>query len=592
MRQCWLALLCLACMAPVHAADTPRIDVQVDGISGPLLKNALAYLSVVTYQDAPDLTESLVEHLHARAPQEIQRALQPYGYYDSQVDGTLTPTAGGWTAHYTVTLPPPVRIRHIDVVLSGAGRNEGIYDEFIQSLPYKVGDQLDQKAYENSKRKLQDLAAQRGYVDAKFTETRLAVNPQDHWVDITLRFETGPRFYFGDVSFVQDFMDPAFLERYVTFKPGDPFDNSALLRLQYALNDSGYFGNVNVQSQRQLAGADQRIPIRIVLTDRPRSAYTLGAGYGTDTGPRATLGWTDRRVNDEGHIFSAQAQISHVMDTVLLAYTVPLTDPANDKFIYSLGNAHQTSLGSFTTYTTQFGLSRAIVRGPWSDNQYLLISHERDDQAAVPAAPGTPAVPASSTNTTLVMPGFAISRLDSDDLVLPTKGYRASLDLHGASNALFSDTTFLQAHFISKLIVPLGDQTNLLLRGELGATAVKSFDELPATQRFFAGGDQSVRGFSYNSLGVRAADGDNEGGKDLTVGSIEIDHFFGPIFGIDGFVDAGDANNSFTTSLEKGFGAGLRWRTPVGMIRFDLAHPVKRPDLDRVRIHISIGPDL
>jgi len=592
MRRCLLALLCMGWVAASQAAGTPRIAVQVDGISGPLLKNVTAYLSVITYQDAPDLTESLVEHLHARAPDEIQRALQPYGYYDTQVDASLTPTADGWTAHYNVTLPPPVRIRHIDVVLSGAGRAEGIYDAFIQSLPYHVGDQLDQKAYENSKRKLQDLAGQRGFVDAKFTETRLAVNPQDHWADITLRFDTGPRFYFGGVTFVQDTMDPAFLQRYVAFKPGDPFDSSALLKLQYALNDSGYFGSVNVQAQRPLAGADQRIPIRIVLTDRPRSAYTLGAGYGTDTGPRATLGWTDRRLNDEGHVFSAQAQISHVMDTVLLAYTVPLTDPANDKFIYSLGNAHQTSLGSFTTYTTQFGLSRAIVRGPWTDNQYLLISHERDDVAAVPATGNTPAVPATSTNTTLVMPGFAIARLDSDDLVLPTRGYRASLDLHGASNALFSDTTFLQAHFISKLIVPLSDDTRLLLRGELGATAVKSFDELPATQRFFAGGDQSVRGFSYNSLGVRDAEGDNEGGKDLTVGSVEIDHFFGPIFGVDGFIDAGDANNSFTTSLEKGFGAGLRWRTPVGMVRIDVAHPVKRPDLDRFRIHISLGPDL
>ena len=581
MRRCLLALLCLGFLASVQAASAPHITVQVDGITGPLLKNVLAYLSVVTYQDSPDLSESLVEHLHARAPNEIQRALQPYGYYDTQVDGSLTPSADGWTAHYTVTLPPPVRIRHIDVVLSGEGRSDAIYDDFIQGLPYRAGDQLDQKAYETSKRRLQDLAGQRGYVDAKFTETRLAVNPQEHWADITLSFDTGPRYYFGDVSFVQDFMDPEFLQRYVKFKAGDPFDNSALLQLQYALNDSGYFGSVTVQPQRQLTGPDRRIPVRITLSDRPRNAYTLGLGYGTDTGPRATLGWTDRRVNDAGHTFSAQTQISHVMDTVLLAYTVPLSDPANDKLIYSLGNARQTELGSFTSYTTMFGLSHAIARGPWNDSQYLQLEHDRSD-----LADGT------HTNSNLVIPGFAMSRLQSDDLVLPTEGYRVSVDLHGASNALFSDTTFLQAHLISKLIVPLGDDTRLLLRGELGATAVKSFDELPATQRFYAGGDQSVRGFTYNSLGVRDSKGENLGGKELTVGSVEIDHFFGPIFGIDGFIDAGNADNSFILSLEKGFGVGLRWRTPVGMVRVDLAHPVKRPDLDQYRIHISLGPDL
>ncbi|HEY1992451.1 MAG TPA: POTRA domain-containing protein, partial [Gammaproteobacteria bacterium] len=152
MRRCWpilLWLLGLGCCLPAAAADTPQITVQVQGLSGPLLKNVLAYLSVVTYRDAPDLTESLVEHLHARAPDEIQRALQPYGYYDTQVDGTLTPTAEGWTVRYNVTLPPPVRIRHIDVVLSGEGRGDGSYDQFVRELPYHVGDQLDQKAYES-----------------------------------------------------------------------------------------------------------------------------------------------------------------------------------------------------------------------------------------------------------------------------------------------------------------------------------------------------------------------------------------------------------------------------------------------------------
>lgn len=589
MRRLALLLVLLLAAGAVQAA--PHVTVQVDGVSGPLLKNVLSYLSIVSYAQAPDLSESLVERLHARAPDEIQRALQPFGYYDSQVDAELLPVGEDWIAHYHITLPPPVHIRHVDIVVAGEGDRDPAYDAYIAQLPYAPGDQLNQKAYEDSKRNLQQLAAQRGYIDARFSETRLAVNPQEHWADVSLRFNTGPRYFFGDVSFVQDFLDPAFLQRYVTFKPGDPYDDTALLKLQYALNDAGYFGSVNVEAQRRQATPDRRIPIRVSLSPRPRNSWTFGLGYGTDTRARATVGWVDHRVNQEGHTFSAQAQLSSVMETVLFAYTVPLSDPANDKFIYSLGNARQSSLGSAVAYTTQAGLSRSIARGVWSDNQYLLFSHERDDIPATPASPGQPAVPASVVNTTLVMPGFAISRQQSDDLVLPTEGYRVSLDLHGASNALLSDTTFLQAHLAAKLILPLGDDTSLLLRGELGASAVKSFNELPTTQHFFAGGDQSVRGFSYNSLGERV-NGNNVGGKDLTVGSLEVDHFFGKIFGIDAFVDAGDANNSFTTSLQKGIGAGLRWRTPVGMVRVDLAHPVKRPDLDRVRLHISLGPDL
>jgi translocation and assembly module TamA len=585
-----LALFLVLALLAVAARATPHVTVQVDGVSGPLLQNVQSYLSIITYADAPDLSESLVERLHARAPDEIQRALQPFGYYDSQVDAELIPSGDSWIAHYHITLAAPVRIRHVDIVISGEGDKDPAYDAYVARLPFKPGDQLNQKAYEDSKRSLQELAAQRGYIDARFGETRLAVNPQEHWADVTLKFDTGARFFFGSVSFVQDVLDPAFLERYVKFQPGDPFDNTALLKLQYALNDSGYFGSVNVEAVRRQATPDRRIPIRVTLTDRPRNSYTFGLGYGTDTHVRATLGWIDHRVTDEGHTFSAQAQVSSVMETVLLAYTVPLADPTNDKLIYSAGNA-RLIVGSTTAYTTQAGLSHATARGVWNDNQYLLVAHERDDTPAAAATTDTPAVPAGVSNSLLVMPGFAISRQEADDLVLPTKGYRISADLHGASNALLSDTTFLQAHLIAKLIVPVGDDTSLLLRGELGATAVRSFTELPTTQHFFAGGDQSVRGFSYNSLGVRV-NGNNEGGKDLTVGSIEIDHFFGRVFGVDAFVDAGDANNSFTTSLEKGIGAGLRWRTPVGMVRVDLAHPVKRPDLDRVRLHISLGPDL
>jgi translocation and assembly module TamA len=574
-----LLMFALGVMLTAQAQAAPHVTVQVEGVSGPLLKNVTDYLSIVTYQGSPDLSQSLVERLHARAPDEIQRALQPFGYYDSKVDASLTPDGDGWIARYVITLPPPVRIRHIDITITGEGDQDLGFDAFIAKLPYKSGDQLDQKAYEDSKRNLLQIAASHGYIDARFTETRLAVNPQEHWADVGIRLSTGPRYYFGDVSFVQDFMDPKFLARYVKFKPGDPFDNDALLKLQYALNDSGYFNSVNVESQRR-PDAEHRIPIRVTLTKRPPNAYTFGLGYGTDTGPRATLGWTDRRVNDEGHIFSAQTQISHVMETVLLSYTVPLSDPSSDRLIYSLGNLRQTQLGSFTSYTTILGMSRSVTLGNWNDSQYLQLEHDRSD------------LDQTATNSTLLMPGLAISRLNSDDLVLPTRGYRISADVHGASNAFFSDTTFLQMHFSGKLILPLGEDTSLLLRGELAATAVKSFNELPATQRFFAGGDQSVRGYEYNSLGVRDAQGDNLGGKDLTVGSIELDHFFGRIFGIDAFIDAGDANNSFTSSLEKGIGGGLRWRTPVGMIRVDVAHPVKRPDLDRVRLHISIGPDL
>lgn len=561
------------------AADNPHVVVEIQGISGDLLKNARAYLSIETYHDSATLTQSLVDRLNARAPEEIRNALEPYGYYDTRVVSDLTETATGWYAKYVVTPGTPVQIRKVDIQLSGAGKDDAVFRNYLDKLPLKPGDQLNQPVYENIKQRLQDLAAHQGYIDARFTDSVLQVDPPHHWADIELHFDTGLRYYFGEVTFVQNFMQTSFLNRYVTFKPGDPYDASRLLNLQYALGDSDYFASVDVHILRKQAGADRQIPIQITLTPRKRNRYSLGLGYGTDTGPRATLVWENRRLNGLGHRFATQLEYSHVVETAQINYLVPLSNPSWQQLRYSLGGTRQV-LGSGIAYSTTLGVNRNTVLGAWSENQYLNLEHDRSTLST------------GTTITTLLVPGLTFSRTVSDNPVYPTHGYHASLDIRGSSHDLGSDVSFLQLHLSSKFIVSFSETTRLLLRGEIGATAVNNFGDLPLSQRFYTGGGQTVRGYKYNSIGPLDSSGNVIGGKDLLVGSMEVDHRLGPVFGVAAFVDAGNVTNSFQSSLEKGVGVGLRWRTPVGMVRFDLAHPIKRPDLDRVLIHISIGPDL
>ncbi len=571
----WLFILIFS--ATAHAA-VPQVDVQLQGVSGNLLKNVLAYLSINAYKDAPNLNDSLVDQMNARAPQEIRSALQPFGYYQAQVTSALKQTANGWSVTYSVTPGTPVKLRNVDVQISGAGKSDPAFTKYLATLPLKPGQQLNQPLYTQVKQRLLDIAAHHGYLDAQYSASVLRVDPVQHWADVELHLGTGVQYYFGAVTYAQDFMDPKFLARYVTFKPGDPYDGGKLLGLEYALNDSGYFENVQVQVERNAAGAERRIPIRIALTPRKRNKYVLGIGYGTDTGPRMTLGWENRRLNGEGHRFSVLGQYSHVLATTQINYTVPT--PNGPQLVYSLANVRQV-LGSGVAYTTALGVNRYTVSNAWSWNQYLQLLHTRSDYVTGP-----------STISTLLLPGSTFSRVVTDDPIFPSHGYRVSLDLRGASQALGSSTSFLRADLSAKLILTIAPNTRLLLRGEVGATATRNFTALPLSQRFFTGGDMTVRGFAYNSIGPTDQFGNVIGGKDLMVGSVEVDHMLGPIFGVAAFVDAGNVFNSFNTSLEKGVGVGLRWRTPVGMVRFDLAHPVKRPDLGRIRIHISIGPDL
>lgn len=575
--QFGLWLLLLGASFGVRAA-APTVQIQVQGVSGELLKNVMAYLSINAYKDAPNLNDALVEQMNARAPSEIRTALQPFGYYDARVQSELKENDNGWSVTYTVTPGTPVQLRNIDVQVSGPGEHDAAFTKYLAALPLKSGTQLNQPLYAQVKQRLLDIAAHHGYLDAQYNASVLRVDPAQHWADVQLQLDTGVQYYFGSVTFKQDFMKPQFLAQYVTFKPGDPYDGGKLLALEYALNDSGYFDNVQVQPQRNAAGAERRIPIVITLSPRNRNKYVVGLGYGTDTGPRMTLGWENRRLNGEGHKFSVLGQYSHVLSSTQVGYTVPT--PNGPTLVYSLANVRQI-FGSGVAYTTALGVNRFTNLNAWSWNQYLQLSHNRSDYVASP-----------SSISTLLLPGSTFSRVVTDDPTFPSHGYRLSLDLRGASQALGSSTSFLRADLSAKLILTVAPNTRLLLRGEVGATATNNFAALPLSQRFFTGGDLTVRGYAYNSIGPTDQYGNVIGGKDMLLGSVEVDHMLGPVFGLATFVDAGNVFNSFNTSLEKGVGVGLRWRTPVGMVRFDIAHPVKRPDLGWYRIHISIGTDL
>jgi len=170
-------------------------------------------------------------------------------------------------------------------------------------------------------------------------------------------------------------------------------------------------------------------------------------------------------------------------------------------------------------------------------------------------------------------------------------GLRFDVSLRGASKNLVSDTDFLQLQGGVKAITPLGKSNRVIARGRLGTTWTDEFHQLPSSIRFFAGGAQSVRGYAYQSLGPRDDNGQVIGGQHLMVGSIELEHSLNSKWGAALFYDGGNAIDKFTDKLERGAGFGLRWKSPVGAVRVDLASAVSR-DGHPWRIHFNIGPDL
>ncbi|MDX1696711.1 MAG: BamA/TamA family outer membrane protein, partial [Thiohalobacterales bacterium] len=189
-----------------------------------------------------------------------------------------------------------------------------------------------------------------------------------------------------------------------------------------------------------------------------------------------------------------------------------------------------------------------------------------------------------------LIPGIGLSRLKSDNVLFPRRGYSWEADLRG-SPGLISSTRFARIAAGARAVFPLGDKARILGRAQLGAMTVDDFSSLPTAERFFTGGDQSVRGYDYQELAPVDSSGEVVGGQFLAVAGIEIDYLFAGNFGAAVFVDAGNADDTFPPDPKVGAGIGFRWRSPVGMLRVDLAHPFDDP-LNNYRLHISIGPDL
>lgn len=572
-----LLLSLLLTVLPVHAQS---IEIELIGLEDEeeLRENVEATLSVYRYRDDA-MGESRLRRLHGRAPVEISQALRPFGYYHTETRREIEATDSGWRLRYEIELGPRVMLSEVIIRVEGEGSEDGAFLRAIRDLPVRENQPLNHQQYENAKSLMLEVAGRRGYVDARWEQRSLLVDPEMLSARVILIMDSGPRYKFGPVTIEQDILADSFVQRYVRFEPGDPFDADKLLHLQYGLSDSEYFSFVEVRPDRQSADEDRRIPIHVETTPSPKHRYRASLGYGTDTGPRYGLGWDYRRINQYGHRGGLNYSISDIRRAVELRYVVPLENPVQERLTWD-ANAIREDLGDFESERLELGLGRSTLQWNWLQTTYLRYERERsifdeDDEFL----------------SEVVVPGVTWSRTRANDPTFARRGLRLYLDMRGARSELLSDLNFFQTTLRAKRVQPMGEQNRLLVRLELGGTGTENFDRLPLSQRFFTGGDQTVRGFAYEELSPVNEDGRRIGGRYLAVASVEADRRLGGQWYGAAFVDTGNAMMSFSESLETSAGFGIRYASPVGMIRLDLAKPVSDPDRSW-RLHLSVGPDL
>lgn len=574
-RHLLLALLLLAAPLPALAVE---VKVVVEGVTGAVRDNVLAFLSIAHEAAERDLTAARARRLHAQAPEEIRRALQPFGYYRPQIQSDLTPADTTLTVRYRIDPGQPIPLADLDLQITGAGSEDPAFRALLADFPLRAGAPLNHADYEAAKRALQDLATERGYLEATMPRHQVLIDLQRYEARAAIHLDTGPRFRLGPVSFEKTDLNPRFLQRFVPFEPGEPYSAARLFELQNALADSDYFRRVDVDPQPEQAGDDLQIPISVQLEEQRRNRYTFGIGYGTDTGARGSAGWLRRRVNRQGHRLGAEAEVSEIENRLTARYIVPLRRPLTDQFFVTASWLDEHT-ATRENRTALLAASLTRLRRNWQETLSLNFQYEDFE------------VGSDTGVTTLLYPEAGWRRVVADDPIYTTRGWGLNFNLRGTPAALGPDESFLQARAQGKWIHPVGARNRLIARADLGYTLIDDITGLPASLRFYAGGDQSVRGYKYNGLGPRDAEGEIIGGKYLVAASLEYEQHLRDRWSAAVFFDTGNALDDLSGALEQGAGVGIRWRSPIGLIRVDVASALTESG-NPLRLHIVIGPDL
>ena len=577
---------CIALLTAAPAVHAASLAVELDGLDDGMKDAAIAATGMAPYAKR-EVSAAQAHQLYDRAPAQIASALEPYGYYNAKVDGELRETPQGYTAVLHVHAGEPATVATFDLALPDPARDEKPVRKALATFTPKQGQRLDHAAYERSKTAVQAALLASGYLDAKLVTHSVEVSRADNRVAIKLAWQPGARYRYGTTAFTGSQFYDTFLDRYVPWHEGDFYDQAQLLQLQQKLIDADYFAVVEVQPDIEHARAGI-VPIAVTLGPAKRNIYTAGIFIDTDIGFGVRGGMTRRWLNQRGHKLKLEMQVAQRLKSAAATYSIPLPG-ANDRS-YNFG----TNYLDQNTETTQSHTKSVVANETrlWQGFTRTLGLHALTGDFTILDPHHNKALDERG-DTTLLYPELLLDRKRADDLLFVRDGYSLALAAR-ASPGLASSTHFAQVRADAKWIRGIGKRQRVILRGSLGAMAVGDFDKLPPDLRFFAGGDRSIRGYGFQTIGPHNERELVIGGRDLAVASAEYEYYFNRNWGVATFVDAGDAFSGFGNfRTHVGSGVGLRWRSPVGMVRADIGVPVHDPDgKTGIELHLVIGPDL
>lgn len=536
--------------------------IEINGLDKTLQENVRAHLSLS--REKCDSPQWEIGRLFSNSPQQIQNGLRALGYYHPAIEKELSWQNDCWKAVFDIHAGDPVRINDINLNITGQGAKEDFFQKILNDTGLEKGAVLDHSRYEALKKRLKTVADSKGFFDFQFEKQLLEVNTDTNQANIDLIFNTGPRYYIDQIRIHQNILDPDFVERYLEFEPGEPYERSQFLKTNQALNSSGYFKSIQVR-YRDGEAVDYHGPVDVDLEPNRRHVLSFGAGYDTDLGPRGSAEYSNRYVSRRGHRFDTRMSVALRKSYVYLDYTVPLEKPLKNKFMLNAGAVYEDTDSVLSkTFIVGARFSQIVLDEMLLTQQLNFVGEDYN------AGDG------GRRFGLLLVPKFTLSNISAKKKGMYVDGYKYSIQLQGASRSVLSDVSFIQASANFKFSQSYFWGGRILARAEGGATAVDDFFDLPTSFRFYAGGTNSIRAYKFKSLGPENERGEVIGGQYLAVGSLEYEQKVIDQWSLAAFVDAGNAFND-DLDVKVGFGWGIRWYSLVGPVRADMAFPTEDP---------------
>ena len=575
----WFALCALSGLlhvVPAIAAETPgyRVDIDAPAELATVLRDNL---DIVGWAGREGINEQQLRQLVKTAPEQARSLLATEGYFSSQVKARLERIDADWVVTLLVDPGEPTRVVSIEFRISGAIDNDPDREHRVQSarasFSLDTGSVFRQSAWTNSKEGATHSLHRRLYAAARVTNSRADIDPVAREARLSVEIDSGPPFYFGQMEVIG-------LQRYTLqivrnispIKPGDPYDEEQLLKFQKRLLVSGRFASAVVYAGNDPERADAT-PIFVNVVESQARRVELGVGYSTDRGARGVANYNDQNTLDRAMQLDARIQIDQVSEELFAGLTLPR-------------NAKGWHYGVDSTYTQQDIQNEERTDWSVTGAHIYLIEEYLSQQSLQLLAENRILADGSEDKVLALYLSQNWSWNFLDDILAPRKGSFFSLEVGGASRQIVSDASFGRVVGKVSYFLPVSTFGTISMRLEGGTVIADSRNDIPGAYLFRTGGDTTVRGYEYKSLGVEDG-GSIVGGRYLLVGSIEYIQWLTPEWGAAVFYDAGNAvDDTSDYSAAAGYGVGARWSSPIGAINLDLAYG---EEVDEYRVHFTAG---